>query len=130
MKEMKITLGENKRVAAHYKGKVIHTDQPVRDGGDDSAPAPFDLFLASIGTCAGYYIQAYCQQRGLPTEGIHLVQQMHVDKEAKMIGRISMEIHLPGGFPEKHKKALVRAAEACTVKKHISMAPEFSISLS
>jgi uncharacterized OsmC-like protein len=53
--DMKIYFPGNKRVYANYGGFTIETDQPARGGGDDSAPAPFDLFLASIGTCAGIY---------------------------------------------------------------------------
>ena len=51
--EFRITLGENKRVDAHVGDFLIKTDQSVKMGGDGSAPEPFTLFLASIGTCAG-----------------------------------------------------------------------------
>ena len=53
--EMKVYFPGGKRVYADYGGFTIETDQPARGGGDDSAPAPFDLFLASIGTCAGIF---------------------------------------------------------------------------
>lgn len=125
--DMKITLGDNKQVAAHYKGFTIITDQPEKDGGDGAFPAPFDLFLASIGTCAGYYVQAFCKQRGLPTEGISLLQKMHKDEQKRMIGRIEIQIILPESFPEKYRASLVKAAEACAVKKHIAAGPEFSV---
>ena len=125
--DMIITLGKNKQVSANYKGMEIHTDQPVKEGGDGQYPAPFDLFLASIGTCAGYYVLAFCQQRGIPTEGIELVQKMHRDQQKKMIGRVEIQIILPEGFPEKYKDSLVKAAGACAVKKHIADPPEFLI---
>lgn len=125
--EMQIYLGENQRVEAHYKGFVIQTDQPAVAGGDNSAPGPFDLFLVSIGTCAGYYVKAFCQQRGLPADGISLVQKMHRNPESRMISAIEIEILLPDGFPEKYKESLIKAANACAVKKHIAMAPEFIV---
>ncbi len=129
MREMKIILGENHRVEAHYKGLVIQTDQPVKAGGDGSAPAPFDLFLASIGACAGYYVQQFCKQRNIPTDGIHLTQTMHINKSTSMIGEIEINIFLPQDFPEQYKKSVIKAAEACAVKKHISNAPGFSVSI-
>lgn len=129
MREMKIVLGENHRVEAHYKGLVIQSDQPVKVGGNGSAPAPFDLFLASIGTCAGYYVQQFCKQRNIPTEGIHLTQTMHVNPATRMIGEIEINIFLPPGFPEQYKQSVIKAAEACAVKKHISNAPDFSVSI-
>lgn len=122
---MEIILGENKRVEAHYKGFIIHTDQPVVSGGDGSAPGPFDLFMASIGTCAGFYVKSFCQQRGIPTENIRLVQIMHRDMETRMVKSIEITIHLPADFPEKYRESVIAAANACTVKKHIAMAPEF-----
>ncbi len=52
--EMQISLAGGKKVDARFKGFTIRTDQPESSGGENSAPSPFDLFLGSIGTCAGY----------------------------------------------------------------------------
>lgn len=125
--DMKITFPGNKRVAADYHGFSILTDQPLQGGGDNSAPAPFDLFLASLGTCAGIYVLGFCQQRGLPTEGIELIQRHEYNMEKRMIGRISIDIVVPPEFPEKYREALVHTASLCAVKKHIQDPPEFEI---
>ncbi len=124
---MEITLGKNQRVTAHYKGKELLTDQPEKAGGDNEALAPFDLFMASIGTCAGWYVKSFCQQRNLPEEGIKLTQKAKFNKEKGLIDNIEIEIHLPEDFPEKYRTPLIKAAGACTVKKHIMDAPDFSI---
>ncbi|MBD3289144.1 osmotically inducible protein OsmC [candidate division KSB1 bacterium] len=116
-----------KRVDAKFKGFTIKTDQPSIAGGQGSAPAPFDLFLASIGTCAGIYILNFCQQRDLNTDGIRIVQKMERDRQKGMIDNISLEIELPPDFPEKYKDAVIRSAELCAVKKHIQDPPEFNI---
>ncbi len=126
---MKIILGENQRVEAHYKGFVVQTDQPAKMGGDNSASSPFDLFLISIGTCVGYYVKSFCQQRKIPADGIYLEQSMHVDEATRMIGEIEIRIHLPADFPEQYKPAVIKSAEACAVKKHITNAPEFSVKI-
>ena len=68
--EMKVYFPGGKRVYADYGGFTIETDQPARGGGDDSAPAPFDLFLASIGTCAGIFALGFMQQRGIDPRGL------------------------------------------------------------
>ena len=54
-REIKVAFSGGLRIDAEYRGFLIKTDQPVADGGEGSAPAPFDLFLASLATCAGYY---------------------------------------------------------------------------
>ena len=60
--EMMIDFPQNVCVDAHFAGFTVKTDQgaPV---GDGSAPAPFGLFLASIGTCAGFYANIAAYQR-------------------------------------------------------------------
>lgn len=125
--EMEIILGEKQKVIARYKGFEIVTDQPEQAGGDNAAPSPFDMFLVSIGACAGWYVKSFCQQRNLPEEGISIVQKTSRSPEKRLIDKIEIEILLPPDFPDKYREALVKAAEACTVKKHIMDAPEFSI---
>ena len=73
--EMTITFPGGARVDAQLGTFTIRTDQPAHAGGNDSAPAPFSLFLASIGTCAGIYVLGFCKQRGLPVDGIQIVQR-------------------------------------------------------
>lgn len=126
-RDIRVTFEGNLKVKAEYRGLSILTDQPTYAGGDGSAPAPFDLFLASIATCAGYYVLAFCRQRSLPTEGIYLTMSMEKGQASKMIEKIRIEIHLPSGFPEKYREAAVRAADQCTVKAHILKAPAFEV---
>jgi ribosomal protein S12 methylthiotransferase accessory factor len=126
-KELKVTFPGGKRVDAEYKGFVIQTDQPVYAGGEGTAPAPFDLFLASIATCAGIYVLSFCQNRNIPTEKASVVMRMHKNKESKMIDKIVLEILLPQEFPEKYKKAVVRSVNSCSVKEHMVKNPVFEI---
>jgi len=125
--EMKVIFPGNKKVDAIYNGFRISTDQPTFNGGDGTAPAPFDLFLASLGTCAGIYVLGFCQQRGLSTEGIELIQKMDFDPATRMISKVSIAISVPANFPEKYHDALVKTASLCAVKKHIQDPPEFDI---
>ncbi len=119
--------GVGKRVDVKYRGFLIKTDQPVFAGGNGEAPAPFDYFLASIGACAGIYILSFCEQRGLDYKNIKLVQKHEFDPKKRMISKITIEIQLPEGFPEKYKKALIHAANLCAVKQHMYDPPEFDI---
>lgn len=126
-KEIEVYFSGGKRVEAKYKNHVIKTDQPVHQGGEDSAPAPFDLFLASIATCSGLYVLSFCQERGIQAENIRLVVKPEKNPETKMVDKISIDIHLPAEFPEKYIKAVKRAVDACTVKAHILTPPRFEI---
>lgn len=127
---MEITLDGKKKVNASYNGFVIKTDQPVQAGGDASAPAPFDLFLASIGTCAGIYVKGFCDQREIPTDNIRIVQNMEFNRETRLISNISLEIQLPPEFPEKYRDAVINSANLCAVKKHLNNPPQISVTAS
>jgi len=125
--DMTMTFPGGARVDAEVGSFTIRTDQPPQAGGEDSAPAPFTLFLASIGTCAGIYVLGFCRQRGLPTDGIRIVQRMHANPLTGMVGQVDLEIQVPPSFPEKYRQALVRSAEQCAVKKHFEQPPQFEV---
>lgn len=111
------------RVDAHFGNFMVPTDQPPAA----SAPTPFDLFLSSIATCAGIYVLGFCQQRGLSTEGVQIIQRIHHDPLNGMIDEIDLDIIVPPTFPEKYHASLIRSAELCKVKKHLEKPPKFSI---
>lgn len=116
---MEIYFDGNKRVNARVNGFTVLTDQSPQGGGEGSAPEPFTLFLASLGTCAGIYVKSFCDQRGIPAEGITLYQTLDYDHLKRMIGKINLEIRVPAAFPEKYHDALISTASLCAVKKHL-----------
>jgi putative redox protein len=121
--EMRIDFPGGARVDAHFDSYTVATDQLPAAGGQASAPSPFQVFLASMGTCAGIYVLTFCRQRGLATQGIHLIQKVTMDPATNLAQKISIEIRLPEDFPEKYKAAVIRAAEQCKVKKHFEHPP-------
>ena len=128
--EMKVAFPGNLRVDADFGGFTVATDQPVSGGGDGSAPAPFDLYIASLGTCAGIYMLAFMKQRGIDPVSSGIRVNTEADPAKGMIGRISLDLQLPDGFPEKYEQAVVRAVEQCAVKRHIQNPPEFTVTTS
>jgi ribosomal protein S12 methylthiotransferase accessory factor len=125
--DIEVSFPGGKRVDAHLGDLVVRTDQPVSQGGEGTAVAPFDLFLASIATCAGIYVLGFCQARALSTEGITLKQHVEFNPETKLPASIRLEIGLPATFPDKYREAVVRAAEGCKVKKTIASPPVIEV---
>jgi putative redox protein len=124
---MEITFDGGKVVTAHSHGHSIKTDQPLESGGGNTAPSPFDLFLASIGTCAGIYVKSFCDNRKIPTVGIKLFQKTDFDKETGLPTNIKIDIQVPEGFPEKYLQSLINVAELCKVKKTMANPPSFQV---
>jgi len=127
--DMEITFPGLKKVDAHYNGITVETDQPLEDGGSGSAPSPFDLFLASIGTCTGYYVLSFCQKNNIPIENMKLITNIQRNPETHLVETIGFEIHVPKEYPEKYKNAVVKAAEACTVKRNLEKPPRITLAV-
>ena len=125
--EMMIDFPGGARVDAHFGTFTVQTDQPPQGGGAGSAPTPFEMFLASIGTCVGIYALGFCRQRKLVADGLRIIQRAVHNPTTGMIDKVALEIELPAGFPEKYHDALIHAAELCTVKKHLEKPPHFEI---
>jgi putative redox protein len=123
--EMTVSFPGGKKVTAHYDGFDIATDQSVDSGGEGTAPEPFDFFLASLATCAGYYVLKFCESRSIPTDGITLHESWERNEDKKLV-RIAIRIQIPPEFPEKYHKALVRATDTCSVKKILADPPEIT----
>jgi len=124
--EILVTLPGGRRVDAQVGRHLLHTDQPVSNGGEDTAPSPFETFLAAIGTCAGIFVQGFCQKRELPTEGIRIRQRATYGEDGVLTG-VDLDIEVPASFPEKYREALVRVADQCSVKKAILAQPRFQV---
>jgi ribosomal protein S12 methylthiotransferase accessory factor len=118
-----------KKVNASINGFTIETDQSVHSGGDNSAPEPFTLFLASLGTCAGIYVKGFCDQRQIESKDIRLSMDYIYDPVQKMIGTFLLDIHVPADFPEQYEAAVVKTASLCAVKQHLHPAIETEIKI-
>lgn len=124
--QINVSLDGNKCVSAQVGNHVIKTDQPVRHGGEDSAPAPFELFMASIGCCAGLFVQEYCASKGVSTEGISISLKTQKNEDGEVTGFIIC-INIPDSLPKKYHSVFKNVAKQCTVKKTIMSGPEFVV---
>lgn len=125
---MSISFPGGVAVDATFRGHTVHTDQP-EPLGTNSAMSPFDLFLASIGSCMGFYALRFCQERDIPTEGLGLTLDTVRDPEKKLVVTMKIALQLPPAFPEKYTDAIQRAIEHCSVKRHLFEPPAFEFSV-
>jgi ribosomal protein S12 methylthiotransferase accessory factor len=125
--DLKVIFGEGWKINVAHKGFTIRTDQPAHQGGGGTAPAPFDYFLASIAACAGFYALEFCRARKIPTDKLAVSMSTEKGEVSKMIDKVTIQVDLPAGFPEKYKAAIVKAIDLCTVKAHIVRPPAFEI---
>jgi putative redox protein len=115
------------RVDTRFREFTVKTDQPVKEGGEGTAPSPFDYFLVSLAACAGYFIVAFCVERKIPTDGLSLTMSWDRSQETHLITKFRIAVTLPPGFPDKYRAAVLKAADQCTVKRHMLNPPAFEI---
>lgn len=124
---MEITFPGGVCVNAVFNGFEVATDQPEKNGGENTAPSPFDLFLASLGTCAGFFALRFCQQRDLPTDDLRLTLDSRRHPETRRLEHVAITLHLPVDFPDKYRSAILRATDQCAVKKALLDPPEIEV---
>lgn len=115
------------RVDAAFRGFTLHTDQPESAGGENSAPTPFELFLASLATCAGIYMVTFLKQRQLDTDQAGVTMSLERNRATGMVEQVELQLRVPPDFPQKYAPALIRSVDLCTVKKHLHQPPQISI---
>jgi ribosomal protein S12 methylthiotransferase accessory factor len=116
-------------VDATFGNHVVRTDQGPEHGGEGAFPEPFDVFLASLATCAGAYVLGFCLARGISTDGIEVIQRHRFADDTHRLERVELELSLPASFPEKYRAAVLRAAEGCKVRKSLAMPPDVQVTL-
>ncbi|MBN1971335.1 MAG: OsmC family protein [Candidatus Delongbacteria bacterium] len=123
---IQIVFPGGKKVDAIIDNHVVKSDQPIMGGGEDSAPSPFAIFLASIGNCAGIYALSFLQQRGIPSEKLKIDLEPFYDHKKGIITKFNMIISVPEEFPEKYENAIIKSVNLCAVKKHLLDEIEFN----
>ncbi|OUR59551.1 osmotically inducible protein OsmC [Colwellia sp. 39_35_sub15_T18] len=128
--KIEVNLLDGQQLQANFGEHQIISDQSIAVGGKAEHPEPFDYFLASMPLCAAFYMRKFCQQRDISTTGLKIVQNNeNISEEDSYKKKITLEVILPDGFPNKYNKAILAAANTCTVKKVIQAMPEFDIAI-
>ncbi|OGL40795.1 MAG: hypothetical protein A3C43_00535 [Candidatus Schekmanbacteria bacterium RIFCSPHIGHO2_02_FULL_38_11] len=127
--EMTISYKGGKKFVAPCRSHNIVIDQPLDNDGKDEGPTPPELFIASLGSCIGVYVLAYCKNAGIKTEGMAINVKWEKAKNPDRIGEIKVDIKLPEDVG-KRKAALLKVAEHCLIHNTIHHQPKIEINLS
>ncbi len=119
MNGFKITFPGNKKIDVEFKHFKIKTDQAKENGGDKSAPEPFDIFIASLGACAGIYAKLFCDVRKLSTDQMHLFIDVVFKEGQKLMEQVNITLHVNELFPEKYIKPIIKSMSSCAVKNQL-----------
>lgn len=111
------------------RGHRITVDQPESLGGDDTAPTPTELFVASLASCSAFYARRYLSRHDLPVQGLRVETTYAMGTTPSRVSSFEVKVHLPEGVPESRHKALLAMIDRCTVHGTLTHEPEVTISL-
>jgi putative redox protein len=110
------------------RGHRVQSDQPVENRGADTGMTPPELFLAALGTCAGYYAAEYLRTRGLPTGGLEVRVMAEKAAQPARLDKFRIEVTAPDLDP-RHEAGLLRAVKACLIHNTLTHPPAVEIAL-
>ncbi len=129
MSTLTVTHRDGDQFAIAVRDHVVTVDQPTADGGDDTAPTPTELFVASLASCVAFYAHRYLVRHSLPSHGLTVSADFAMGARPARVERITLAITLPEGVPEARRDALLAVASHCTVHNTLMSTPEVSIDL-
>jgi LmbE family N-acetylglucosaminyl deacetylase/uncharacterized OsmC-like protein len=113
----------------NVRGHIISVDQPVKDGGEDTAPTPTELFVASLASCVAFYARRYLARHNLPTDGLAVEATFDMGSRPARVSGIDMRLIVPDGVPPERRDPLLAVATHCTVHNTLATTPDVSITL-
>jgi uncharacterized OsmC-like protein len=127
--QVEVSFPSSTRIQARSKDLTVEVGPPPDRGGDPDAYGPFDLLLCSLATCTGFQVADFLQQRGFALADAGVTIQAERGEESHLLEAISIEIHVPPGFPDKYRDPIVRAAGLCFVKQQLGRQPDIKTSV-
>lgn len=117
------------RFAVTIRDHEITVDQPVADGGTDSAPTPTELFVAALTSCVAHYAHRYLARHELPTDGLRATAEYTMASRPSRVSEVSVVLDLPDGIPQHRLDALLAVASHCTVHNSLESPPAVAIAI-
>lgn len=111
------------------RGHKLISDQPIEAGGYDEGMTPPELFLASLGSCAGYYAADYLRREQLAVLGTRVRVTAEKVSGPARLDRFRIFVEAPVALTEKQEDGLHRAVERCLVHNTLLHPPTIEIAL-
>jgi uncharacterized OsmC-like protein len=121
---MRVETGGGEAYEIAVRGHRILVDQPADAGGQDTAPTPTELFVASLASCVAFYAGRYLTRHGYSRTGLAVEAQFDLatDRPAR-VAAVRLTLHVPADLPAERWAALRAVAAHCTVHNSLSQPP-------
>jgi putative redox protein len=117
------------QLAVEARNHRVVVDQPLEEGGQDQGITPVELFIASLGSCIGYFAVRFCQRHKIPTAELRVTMGWDYAEQPHRVGSIRTRVELPAALDGAMKDRLQKVLEGCTVHHSITIAPRIFIQI-
>ena len=127
--EVKVSHLGQVRFNIQSRSHSILCDQPVDNGGEDTAMTPPELMLASLGSCAAFYALQYLKARNLADSGVEVTVTAEKLKGPARLGNFKIRVEYPVTLDQDHTEGLMRSVKHCLIHNTLLAPPEVNIEL-
>jgi uncharacterized OsmC-like protein/alpha/beta superfamily hydrolase len=101
-------------------------DEPKDVGGANLGPTPYDLLMASLGTCTVMTLKMYAERKGwdlkeivvyMDHDKVHKEDSEDFDKKGSKVSRFTRSLEIKGDLNEEMKEKLLEIANKCPVHR-------------
>jgi putative redox protein len=129
--QISVSYKSNFKFEATTRGHTIVGDRACEDGGDDAGMTPPEWFLASLGSCVGFYALKYCQARGLDPSGLMVdVSAQKITEQMPRLDHLQIHLSLPIALNTHHQRGLEKAVESCLIHNTLNHPPQITTEIS
>ena len=125
VRRVRVVHQANDRFDIVVRGHRITVDQPEEIGGQDTAPTPTELFIASLTACVGFCGRRFLARHRLP-DHIEVDCRWWMDKAPSRVGAAEISVSVPYLPPDKVDR-FQKAIEHCTVHNTLERPPHVVI---
>ena len=129
MPSLTITHEGSDRYRIDVRHHSLLTDQPSPSGTDEG-PTPTELFVASLASCAAFFVGRFLGRRVKldPRFSVECDYRMS-DEPPHRVADVELRIVLAEPVAPDMEDAIVRSAEHCTVHSSILVPPDIRVSV-
>ena len=110
--------------AENMQGHKIIIDLKKKDDGFEEGQIPTEVLASALGACVGSTVRVFCLRHAIPFDGLTIRVDFEKVENPSRLAKIDVELAFPGEFDEKYRRALIRAAEQCTIHNTLTYPPE------
>lgn len=126
MEKTTVRLGKGLRAEIKVRNHTIYADEPLADGGTDTAPTPMEMLAGALGACMAITAKLYATRKGWPLEGVEVALDIErymgkdypaYDGEAAFVHEVREQLVFKGPLSEEQRARLREIAGRCPVHR-------------